>query len=317
MDGAGWTPEIPRARGYASHVKPIDAPPPIRTLGDTDSLPVMIPARLKPAVRGQREPVAYAWPDTPPTGLRKFDLGTIPASVTPPRTWRRAAWFAVGTSASVVLALGYAAFTLVGNPLRSTTIDALPGQPSQQLLISDLPADALTEEPPTSTSPSGPTTSSTTSNPARPREVADRVQPHPVPGQPARPAQPGPPAPASVRPTTTAPPRSTVDAAPLAQTDPDKLGDRTEAYYAHVLTDPEAAYRLTAGRMRAEGPEGIEARYADVERIEVKKITIDPNWSNTRSVLLVVRKDGSTMTIERELTFTTGNDPKITSDSEA
>jgi hypothetical protein len=58
----------------------------------------------------------YAWPETPPTGLRKFNLGTIPASVTPPGTWRRAAWFAVGTAVFVVLALGFAAFRLVGPP---------------------------------------------------------------------------------------------------------------------------------------------------------------------------------------------------------
>ncbi len=51
----------------------------------------------------------YALPEAPATGLRKFDLGNVPASVTPPRSWRRAAWFAVGTSAAVVLGLTVAA----------------------------------------------------------------------------------------------------------------------------------------------------------------------------------------------------------------
>jgi len=68
----------------------------------------------------------------PPTGLRKFNLGTIPASVTPPRTWRRAAWFAGGTAAFVACALGLAAIALNGHTRRGNTIEALPGQPSQR-----------------------------------------------------------------------------------------------------------------------------------------------------------------------------------------
>src|SRR3954447_24713372 len=43
--------------------------------------------------------------DTDPVGLRKFDIGTVPASVTPPRTWRRAAWFSVGSSVAALVAL--------------------------------------------------------------------------------------------------------------------------------------------------------------------------------------------------------------------
>jgi hypothetical protein len=93
------------------------------------------------------------------------------------------------------------------------------------------------------------------------------------------------------------------------------MGDRTEEYYAQVVRHPETAYRLTAGPMHAEGPEGIEARYADVESIEVKDITIDPNWSFTRSTLVIVRKDGTRTTVRRELTFSHGSDPKITSDT--
>src|SRR5882672_1887560 len=92
--GANWTPEVPRAVRYGS--------------------PAV--ARSIPGPRDPGPVVAYAWPETPPTGLRKFNLGTIPASVTPPRTWRRAAAFAIGTAVLVVLGLGLAAFTLVGNP---------------------------------------------------------------------------------------------------------------------------------------------------------------------------------------------------------
>lgn len=268
---------------------------------------------------------AYAWPETPATGLRKFNLGTIPASVTPPRTWRRAAWFAVGAATFVVVALGYAAVTLVGNPRTGSTIDALPGQPSQQLLITGLPADeTTTSAAPATSSPTTTSTSSssaartTTTTPPRQRDTNHRASPHipeqgrpaPTAASPVRPPRPG----TSQKPG--APPRSTVEAAALSATDADKMGDLTEAYYANVLRDPAAACALTTGRMRAEGPEGIEARYADIERIEVKQIMIDPNWSFTRSVLVYKRKDGSTVTVRRELTFSQGANPRITSDTE-
>ena len=281
----------------------------------------MIPGKLVTAhpVPTPREPVAYAWPETPPTGLRKFNLGTIPASVTPPRTWRRAAWFAVGTAVFVVLALGFAAFRLVGNPRRTTTIEALPGQPSQQLLITDLPADGTRGPDPTSSTKPTSSAKSTTGSPrptgtsrttTRTVRGGDGAQ-TPVPNRepvtrPDPPTQPKPPA------------RSTVEAAVAAPpTDPEQMGDRTELYYAQVCDNPEAAYQLTGGPMRAEGPEGIEARYGNIDHIEVKEITIDPNWSYTHSVLRVVRKDGSTVTVERELTFSPGQNPKITSDSAA
>ena len=43
-----------------------------------------------------------------------FNLGTIPASVTPPRTWRRAAWFTIVASAAALLGLLAVGAVLVG-----------------------------------------------------------------------------------------------------------------------------------------------------------------------------------------------------------
>jgi hypothetical protein len=263
------------------------------------------------------EPIAYAWPETPPTGLRKFDLGTIPASVTPPGTWRRAAWFAVGTAVFVVLALGFAAFRLVGNPRRTQVIDALPGQPSQQLLITDLPSDGAPGTGSTSSPPKPTSSVRTTPSSPRPTGRATTRTVRPGAAQPTGDPDREP----ATRPGTTTsatpPARSTIEPAAVPPTDPEQMGDRTELYYAEVCGNPQAAYQLTAGPMRAEGPEGIEARYGNIDHIEVKQITIDPNWSYTRSVLKVVRKDGSTVTIERELTFSPGANPKITSDNAA
>src|SRR5690349_1480007 len=146
--GATWTPAVPWYGPTQSHRDSIADTGPIR--------PVSV----------------YAWPETPATGLRKFNLGTIPASVTPPRTWRRAAAFAVGTAVFVVLALCIAALRLVGSPRRSHTIDALPGQPSQQLLITDLPVQQSSATQPASrtTPPTSGSTSPrhTTDKPPRP-----------------------------------------------------------------------------------------------------------------------------------------------------
>jgi hypothetical protein len=278
---------------------------------------VVIPGpRVAPRpVPAPSEPIAYAWPETPPTGLRKFNLGTIPASVTPPRTWRKAAWFAVGTAVFVVLALGFAAMRLVGNPRRTTVLDALPGQPSQQLLITDLPTGTVAPHP-TSSAPA-PTTTTTRTTTTRPSGTKPAPKRTVRTGDAAADAAPDgehPARPNSVQ-STKAPARSTVEAPLNPPTDPGQLGDRTEQYYAQVCDNPTAAYELTAGAMHAEGPEGIEARYASIDHIEVKEITIDPSWSYTRSVLKVVRKDGSTVTIKRELTFSPGTNPKITSDN--
>ncbi|WP_175496636.1 hypothetical protein [Actinopolyspora alba] len=41
-------------------------------------------------------------PEEPAGGLCEFGLGMIPASITPPRTWRRAAWFVVVSAAAAL-----------------------------------------------------------------------------------------------------------------------------------------------------------------------------------------------------------------------
>ncbi|MEO6086714.1 MAG: hypothetical protein ABIQ18_26730, partial [Umezawaea sp.] len=60
-----------------------------------------------PAQRGGR-PAPDPLVDTEGSGLRTFNIGLVPASVTPPRTWKRAAWFAVVSSAGVLIGLAVA-----------------------------------------------------------------------------------------------------------------------------------------------------------------------------------------------------------------
>ncbi|WP_091574601.1 hypothetical protein [Actinokineospora alba] len=163
--------------------------------------------------------IAGLFPDAPATGLAKFDLGSIPASVTPPRTWRHAAWFAVAATLLVMVGLTYAAVTLVTNPRKPEVVDALPGLPSYPGLPLELPGDALVSERPSAPAPSSaaPTTAS-----AKP---SDRQQlTAPPPGRP-----------------TQAPPAATPTAAPLP-------AGRTHRQRRHG--------RGLAGRRRAAEPLG-------------------------------------------------------------
>jgi hypothetical protein len=258
-------------------------------------------------------------PETPPSGLRKFELGNVPASVTPPRTWRKAAWFAVGTSAAVVLGLTVAAAELMGRTADDdTTIDALPSYPTGPLTLDQLPNQQTTTD-----SPDSPTTSRRSTTPVAadvPAADQQQVQEEPrdtivVGGTTDRRTTTDPPSADTISTTPTAPNRRTVGPAPVTPTDPQAMGDRTEQYFALVTNDAAAAHALTTGGMAREGAEGIEARYVGIERVEVQDITIDRNQAITTSTIKVVHEDG-TVTIEiRRLTFTWGGDPKITEDS--
>lgn len=266
--------------------------------------------------------VVYALPETPATGLRKFDLGTVPASVTPPRSWRKAAWFAVGTSAAVALGLTIATAELMSRPVSDgSLIDALPAYPTGPLTLADLPHEATTSDAPSTGRPprssDKPRTSETAPPPAQDSPPRDTVIGSTTSEESVAPTEPP-----SEDSTTTTPPttprepvRHTVGPAPVTPTDPAKMGDRTEEYFRLVTSDPAAAHAMTTGGMAREGAEGIEARYGGVERVEVQEITIDRNEAITTSKVKVVHEDGTETIEHRQLTFTWGGDPKITAET--
>ncbi|CAM3984247.1 hypothetical protein KIPE111705_34580 [Kibdelosporangium persicum] len=269
---------------------------------------------------GHANPPAHALPEpvlAPPTvaemtgpGLRKFDLGTIPASVTPPKTWRKAAWFAVGSSLAVVVSLSFAASALVGRPKNTETIDALPGVPSAPVFLdvsagpvpsrSPKPADRVVERSAVAAVPNQ-SHRGTTGGPAASRTV--RTSGPQSTGSP--PSSPPPPA---------TPLRETTPKRALAMNDPEQIGDRTEAFYEQVTAAPDAAYQMTTGEMRMQGKEAFRQRYADIKAVEVYRICIDPNQGTTLSEVKITKKDGSTITERRRLKFTSGRDPKIRSE---
>jgi hypothetical protein len=246
--------------------------------------------------------------ETTVPGLRKFDLGTIPASVTPPRSWRRAAWFAVGASLLVVFGLVFAAAALVGKPKNTDTIDALPGYPSLPIFFdsSTEPGPGSPPKPSSGTrSPERSTVAPT--SPRRPSASGPKVPVPQVPSIPGRTSieQPQPPAP---------PVRQTTPKRTFATNDPKEIGDRTEAFYKQVTTDPDSAYKMTSGEMRVQGEQAFKQRYSNIKSVEVRRIDIDPNQGTTVSEVKITKKDGSTIVERRRLKFTSGSNPKISSE---
>jgi hypothetical protein len=73
-------------------------------------------------------------------GLGTFDLGTVPASVTPPRSWRKAALFATASSGGVAVALLFAGSMLVSKPADNQAID---GWTDRQGGVPTLPGELL------------------------------------------------------------------------------------------------------------------------------------------------------------------------------
>lgn len=302
ISGAEHRPPTPSRRALAERArrwgKPARGPGEV----DTDVLPLVV-----------------TYPSGPISGLAKFDLGTIPASVTPPRSWRHAAWFAVAASILVLVGLAYATVTLVTGPRQPETVDALPGLPSWSWQFTETTSSPPPPPPShptaeaTRTTTTAPTPSPTSRTVPRPSRTSAAPQQSSATGAP--PSTGGTTTTTSTG-TNTRPPRSTVSTPTLmaAASDPEAMGDRTEDYFRKVTQDPQAAYAMTSGPMHREGPDSIERRYADVERVEVEEIVIDPGQGTTRSRLRVVREDGTVTTEERELVFTQGDDPKISHD---
>ncbi|WP_143231275.1 hypothetical protein [Actinosynnema sp. ALI-1.44] len=283
-------------------------------------------ARSDPALPGADPAKARTGPVPPvppPTaaettvpGLRKFDLGGIPASVTPPRTWRTAAWFAVGASLAVVFALSFAAAALVGKPKNTDSIDALPALPSSPAFL-DAPPETSARSPQKPTTSRGPERPAagpvptqshrgTTGGSLAEQNSSVQVSASPTSSESSESSESFAPPAGPVRVTT--PKRA------FATNDPQQIGDRTEAFYSLITRDPAAAYQMTTGGMRGQGEQAFRQNYADIESVEVREIHIDPNQGTTVSEVKITKKDGSTFTEPRRLKFTSGRDPKISSE---
>lgn len=259
-------------------------------------------------------------------GLGTFDLGSVPASVTPPKTWRKAAWFATASSGCVVVALLYAGSILVSQPSETGTqaINGWTERGGQPTLEGERLTDSTST--PGST-PEATTSSSSGTSSLRQGALSDRAPESSsavAPRAPGAPPATTTPVEVSVGPTTPstsrepAKPAATkaqrVKAPPrqLMTADPELMADRSEYFLNTVTEDPSAAHSVTTGELKQQGPDGLERKYQDVAYYEVKKIYIDPNRGETVNTVEVTYPDGSKKTEQRVLHF--GEDTKIEND---
>ncbi|MPY77001.1 MAG: hypothetical protein GEV04_00620 [Actinophytocola sp.] len=257
-------------------------------------------------------------------GLSTFDLGSVPASVTPPRSWRKAAWFATVSSGGVVVALLVAASYFVGQ------------QPQQQQVAVDNWTGLRGENPPLHNQGLGATTERTTESPEPSQNIiADRavVVPSTTAGaqmdeDPLPTSAPGSPtvttsaAPPPSSPTTTAEPQKPPPSSAPRETrsdyfyrfppDAETMGDRSEIFLNEITENPEKAYEQTGGDLREEGVDSIAARYSHIAYFEIERIYIDQRNRVTINTVKVVYNDGSSERQQRTLRFEEGD--KITDD---
>ena len=258
----------------------------------------------RPVVGGDRIPLPRRRQIDPlqdTDGLRKFNIGLVPASVTPPRTWKRAAWFAVVSSVLVLVGLSIAAAKLVGGGGTVETV-GLPGYPSDVPFISALPTGGST-----------PSTMGT-----RP-SAANTGRGAPVPGtgtgtgSGTAPGTSG--SDAFPKPSGTSPPViTTVPVTNAPVVDGGKIAQQTEHFYKEMATNANTALAMTTDTVRSNADALLEGRLADISLIEVKEIAVDPSKGLTISLLQVTKKDGSVSTEKRELSFTLGDLPLINSE---
>jgi hypothetical protein len=264
----------------------------------------------------------YAAP--PIDGLGGFTIGSVPASVTPPKTWKKAAWFATGASGAVVVGLLFAGSYLVGKPPVDQAVQgAWPGYQGAPTVI-DPTGEA---EPPSRQGGSAPGPDDSTPSADRPAGRTSGGGAGPVDGVPSPPVRdssagsetsgattpsgrPQKPAVTPAQRETPVKPPWWYSFPPDAQT----MGDNSEKFFNTVTTDPAAASAVTTGDLHDQGPQALAERYADVAYFEVRKISIDQQRGVTVNTVEITHTDGSKTIEQRTLTF--GDGDKIAADGQ-
>ncbi len=266
----------------------------------------------------------YAAPPIDGLGVGGFTIGSVPASVTPPKTWKKAAWFATGASGAVVVGLLFAGSYLVGKPPVDQAVQgAWPGYQGAPTIID--PTGGV--EPPSRQGGSAPGPDDSTPSADQPAGRTSGGGAGPVDGVPAPPRTGGttdsetsgtttpsarpqkPPVTPAQRETPVKPPWW-YSFPPDAQT----MGDNSEKFFNTVTTDPAAASAVTTGELHDQGPQALAERYADVAYFEVRKISVDQQRGVTVNTVEITHTDGTKTIEERTLTF--GDGDKIAADGQ-
>lgn len=260
-----------------------------------------------------------------PRGLGKFNLGSVPASVTPPRTWRKAAWFASAASGAAVAAMLLVGTALVSEPSESTrALETWPDNSSRQPTLpgggdEDAPRSGPTSDAekddnghetdtPVGTVPTTHRESgfAPTSGPGDETGEPGGYDPPVVdagegPESGIGESEPAPAAPS--KPPVTPAPTGRAPVVLWAPYDSGTLAQVSQDYFNLVTEDPAAAHALTTGELAALGPEGLAAKYADVAYFEVREVYVDPHEGYTLNTLDVTYVDGTSERQTRKLVF--------------
>lgn len=321
---SGFVPmqgELPLPR---PSVAPIPAWPSRESEEDPAALRKKVTLTPRPVRRVEEDEDVRIYLAPPLDGLGTFDLGSVPASVTPPKSWRKAAWFAALSSSGVVVALLFAGSFLVGAPAGGQAAQGWPGDRGGQPLVNGeqeagatsaqngsiggIPAGG-TDAPkapgdqrrlPDGTTPDGRGPGSGAIPPGTTAGITTTGQ---AGSSSSRPPQKPP---ITLAPMESQPPRF------WPQMNADQMGRTSQDFLNRVPGNPAAACDLTTGELRDKGPQALAEHYSDIAFFEVKHVYIDQNEGYTINTVEVTHRDGS-KTIERR-TLVFGDDNKIKSD---
>ncbi|WP_157162890.1 hypothetical protein [Actinoalloteichus spitiensis] len=266
-----------------------------------------------PCGRPSRErPTEADLEDSGPHGLQKFDLGLVPASVTPPRTWRRAAWFTgIATAAALTGLVGMS--VALFSPRPEFSIDSLPavptGQPMPRLELVPGPDRQTFPSPPTAVVDQSEHEGSASSHRGEgirtegPDDEAGGGQAEGAEESPGTPDEGAGSSGADPEVSTLGPTTTAARPEQASGVTTDEYKHQTVAFLDSVVHDLPAAYALLGGRLRAAGLPALRDRYEDVRDISIEHILIDPANATTLSTLVVTRPDGSQTKEYRQLRF--------------
>lgn len=348
-DAAGsWTPQAPadadaggkhRRLSADETLEQADAPvpeqsdvPEVETTAEIAGLPIELRRTTVTVLPPEQRPEPQ--PDAEKAGLLSlYNIGTVPASVTPPASWRKAAWFAMVSSAGVIAALLVASTYLVQHQTTQSTgqkwtgldggadtatghhtaprhrsTDATPRSTKPQV-IDDVvhvrtSTPAAADRPESTANPSAKVTVDAAAAAApnasaggKHRARAPRTS---VPA--SRTSAPSTSAPPATKPKHTPAPRKT-DRAPLALANPQQMGNRTVAFLEQVTKNPKKALEQTGGTLRLQGAQSLARRYAGIADFRIEKVLIEPSSDTTINTVRTAYTNGRIVHEQRTFRF--------------
>ena len=228
-----------------------------------------------------------------PATLGDLDLVVTPISVTPPRAWRRAAWFAVAAACVVLVGLVVATARLAGGPF--DRLDAFPGLPTGGLLTAQ-PIGPPVHPPLMTTEAGWGDSSSPGGRPGAapggtgaggsrgddrsggPGLASSSRTDSPTGGRSR--GQSAPPT-VSVLPTTGNPPVAA-----------DDLVAGTTAFYDQLPNNIGSAWAMVGPEEQAQGYDAFSNQWADVAEVQLREVVVNANDSVVLATVRMVTNGG-------------------------